>query len=646
MNGKIIIFSIYYLTYLLIFVTLIDAKEWIKLKKYLSLILSSVIAFMFSLSALAAEPVASGDIIEFGSYPQTHITDEALISELNSLIDADNWVSMEYYTGTDYGNIHISENANYTDITLDGVKYRGVLYTEYRTVYSNSGTYKTYINNGYAPNIIHWFRFEPIQWKILDASEGFICAVNILESRAITDTIFVDPSINNVYYSDADLQHYANDYSNSTIRTWLNTSFINSAFNNKELDIISETEIDNSYNAWNTEEFTCENTVDKVFLLASGEAYETSYFPDNASRQKAPTDYAMMEGIANYVPNPAASNFWYLRTPDNSSKSQGYINYAGKFAAGSDTDGNDFGIVPAMCIDLDSFATLYDEEPEPTDLYKDLTLSFDNGILTVNGTGLIPDPANSDTKPLEEYAADTNALFIEDGITAIAGNAFSGFDNLKMIIIKGECDVSPLAFAQNENITTVFAWNKMTLSETSFANGNKIDLYEKKDTPHNGTTASDILVHPFTFSDHTLKIDGDVEFDYYSLFDTLAVFCLEYDEINTLSLGSLTSDEIRLTYFNEKDFSFMQIEERTVKNPEFTVTIPHGSDNKQISFNELCKRAAEDRLNEFYLVVSAEDYEEILDTEVTVRENFFQKALKWVVGLINFVFSVFTKIFK
>ena len=65
---------------------------------------------------------SQGDIIGLGSYPQTEVTDATLKSKLtNKAGSTDTWTSYNYYK-----NGKQSDFMKYTDIELDGVKYRGV----------------------------------------------------------------------------------------------------------------------------------------------------------------------------------------------------------------------------------------------------------------------------------------------------------------------------------------------------------------------------------------------------------------------------------------------------------------------------------------------------------------------------------------
>ncbi len=66
----------------------------------------------------------TGDIIEFGSYPQSEVTDAALKSALTSRAGStDGWTSYNYYIGGAQGDY-----MKYTDVEYGGAKYRGVYF--------------------------------------------------------------------------------------------------------------------------------------------------------------------------------------------------------------------------------------------------------------------------------------------------------------------------------------------------------------------------------------------------------------------------------------------------------------------------------------------------------------------------------------
>ena len=92
-----------------------------------------------------------GDIIEFGSYPQSEVKDSATIAKLTAA--AKSWVSYGYYSGDgNYGSMKPGNWMEYADITLDGEKYRAVRLTQLRpnlTIFASSSENTFQDDNGY-----------------------------------------------------------------------------------------------------------------------------------------------------------------------------------------------------------------------------------------------------------------------------------------------------------------------------------------------------------------------------------------------------------------------------------------------------------------------------------------------------------------
>lgn len=110
-----------------------------------------------------------------------------------------------------------------------------------------------------------------------------------------------------------------------TLRTWLNSTFLNKAFTTKEQSDILLTNVDNSksqgYSGWSTSGGN--NTQDKVFLLSYAEAnkYMGVTYDDskNTKSMVSPTAYAIKQGAFTYsshkTADGAAAGWWWLRSP-------------------------------------------------------------------------------------------------------------------------------------------------------------------------------------------------------------------------------------------------------------------------------------------------------------------------------------------
>lgn len=244
----------------------------------------------------------------------------------------------EGHDWTDYG-YYSSGSVNsymwYIDINNSGSLYRGVYFTSFRPneTYKERSIDNSYQDtNGYLNNSVHWFKYEPISWRVLDVEGGkaFLMADIVIDS-----------------------QHFhtsSNNYENSYIRSWLNNDFYDTAFNIEEKLNIEMTTVDNSLASTGreTNPYICNDTEDNVFLLSYVEANDESYgLNTTASRLLGPSDYAKSQGV---IMNENKSN-WWLRTPHFSLAYSGFNVYEGMFNADF-VDYTSIGVVPALWISL------------------------------------------------------------------------------------------------------------------------------------------------------------------------------------------------------------------------------------------------------------------------------------------------------
>ncbi len=247
----------------------------------------------------------TGDTFDgFGSYPQTEVTDETLKASLTEKAGStDNWTSYNYYI-----NGVQSDYMKYTDIELDGEKYRGVYFTSYRPYFAVGTSTLTYQDdNGYNTSTIYWFKFEPILWQILSYDASTDKAVMLSKSVIDSQEYYGGDSTRTVDGKTI----YANNYEYSDIRMWLNSAFYNSAFNSDEKAAIEATVLDNSAYSITYSQYNSDNTTDNVWLLSYDESEKGDYgFLSNSERQSFGTDYAEIQGLEKY--NNGA--YWRLRT--------------------------------------------------------------------------------------------------------------------------------------------------------------------------------------------------------------------------------------------------------------------------------------------------------------------------------------------
>jgi hypothetical protein len=277
------------------------------------------------------------------------VTDTRLKNALNDAAGpVDGWTSYGYYVEDT-----ISDFMVYTDVDYNGFRYRGVYFSEYRppVTVTTPGVpvsalqeyeFQQYRNN-YKKQTIYWFKYEPIKWRILSetGSDAFLCAELIIDAM---DFHFTRSSSGGFY---------ANNYERSHIRSWLNGTFLETAFTAAERSAIKITAVDNSASLLSEEpinDFSCADTNDRIFLLSYSEATSREYgFGTETVREKSPTAYAKAQG-AHVV---SKMGYWWLRSPgvyyDSTVHAVGHNGYFSNAADVSSTMG---GVVPALHLDL------------------------------------------------------------------------------------------------------------------------------------------------------------------------------------------------------------------------------------------------------------------------------------------------------
>jgi len=304
----------------------------------LSIVLCSIILFgtlvldigglfdliaLLSLKAEAAD-YKVGDIIEFGSYPQSDVTN-SLGSVLNS--QTGTWQSYNYYSGSGSikdGQMKASSYMRFKDVTFNGNRYRGVTFNKYRPystglTANQSNSFQE--ENGYSLGKIYWFKYEPLNWEVLDPSTGLVMCTKIIDSQPYNNYILADGTASNGYtacWGDSSKTYYANDWEKSSLRAWLNNDFYNAAFSeSQKLEMLTlfsgKTSLTDSGNYY---ELDSTNNSNKVTLLSTYDVTNPDYGfnPDSAvsdpARRKHYSDYAKCQGL-NYNYSPESECYGY-----------------------------------------------------------------------------------------------------------------------------------------------------------------------------------------------------------------------------------------------------------------------------------------------------------------------------------------------
>ena len=311
----------------------------------------------------------NGDIVEFGFYLQGKLVNEESIAALEAAApDFSEWTSYGYYNGTGnatYGQMTAKDYMRYCEVTIDEKEYRGVRFTQYRpwqTGMQSTKTSSSQAQNGYETETTYWFRYRPLQWRVIDAKKGILLCETIIDSRPMNDYVLesgTDEYGETAFWGDAGKTRYANDYAQSDLRRWLNNDFLNTAFSPEEQAVLTYTKLDNSADdSVSRSGYGSDTTNDRVFLLSYAEAQNAAYgFTDNDSRMAKGSGYAKCQGLAvtsSYSP-------WLLRSPGNSSRNVILVNYKGKLFTSNYSYAADHGIRPAISVDMNAFSALTQE---------------------------------------------------------------------------------------------------------------------------------------------------------------------------------------------------------------------------------------------------------------------------------------------
>ena len=187
---------------------------------------------------------------------------------------------------------------------------------------------------------------EPIKWRVLsvNGNDAFLLADQNLDDKPYNEE-----------YTDV-------TWATCTLRTWLNDTFLNTAFTSAEQVAIKNTTVVNDDNPYYDTEGG-ENTTDKVYLLSIAETSNTAYgfngeFNTSSNTREAKnTAYAKECGAWTSTSTEYEGNgFWRLRSPGLYSHNASYVDYNGYGDShGSHVYGGVLGAVrPALHLNLSS----------------------------------------------------------------------------------------------------------------------------------------------------------------------------------------------------------------------------------------------------------------------------------------------------
>ena len=185
----------------------------------------------------------------------------------------------------------------------------------------------------------------PVKWRVLsvNGSEAFLLADENIDGK--------------ILYNEAGSE---GTWTDSNIRKWLNSTFINEAFTQEEQNAIKSKTIKTPDNPVHHTTGGADTT-DKIFLLSISEVtsskygFSTSFTPENTEEQ----DETRLSKNTKYTAgkkqdgSAGEADSWALRSPGYGAGYMSYISYMGHVDTYGCTSGWDYyGVRPAMYLDL------------------------------------------------------------------------------------------------------------------------------------------------------------------------------------------------------------------------------------------------------------------------------------------------------
>ena len=340
------------------------------MKKTIALILALALVFTAAVPCFAAAGSwKRGDSFYFGEYPQSLVHNESLAAALKK--QPLQWRSYGYF-----GQIKTWENPYdkfneydmlYADLSYQGERYRAVTFSNYRSHtadyyprYPESSSHQE--SNGYHKDTVYFFKYEPLEWIVLDPSQGLVLSKMIIDSQHFALAYFSDSG--NIY-TDETRTYFANAYGESDLAYWLDNTFMQTAFSDAEQADIRLSTLDNSVPGYAA--YGSPSSRNRVFPLSVTDAENQNFgFVKNADRCAQGTAYAKAQGLSveTVYQNHYGNSYWYLRTGSNERTGTISIVDEGGVIVPESLKSTYIGVRPAMRIDLRSKAITDPNAPQ------------------------------------------------------------------------------------------------------------------------------------------------------------------------------------------------------------------------------------------------------------------------------------------
>lgn len=185
---------------------------------------------------------------------------------------------------------------------------------------------------------------EPIEWLVLDVRDGKALLISVCG----LDMQYFDPSEKD------------NKWETCALRAWMNKTFAEKAFTQKELAAIPVTEADNG-KAQHVIGSIADDppTSDRFFLLSYAEA--DTLFDSDEARRCIPTPHTKARGVVMWEDKPEEEwdcCWWWLRSPGSDYSYAAYVYADGSISNNRALFVAPMAVRPACWLDLDAWSAL------------------------------------------------------------------------------------------------------------------------------------------------------------------------------------------------------------------------------------------------------------------------------------------------
>lgn len=294
----------------------------------------SIVVKMVSPQTDTSDKSPNREYMTFGSYPQTEIISSLPFDSVDDYaIETGDFI-------VDSVLIETLERACFENdvTTVGGVRY-------IRCLHAAADEKQHYRSFG---NAYHYFRFDPVKWRILRREDG---RIYLLSAKSLDCRIFNESS-----------RHVS--WENSSLRRFLNEEFYHSAFSHEERKRILACRNENRDNLF-FEASSGENTWDYVTVPSEEDVFHTEKslengfryfsFEQDDARKIASSMYSKFMGTWWSPSDSGKGNcYWFLRTSGYNTSNIVYVSENGDILnRGCYVSVPDGGIVPEICITED-----------------------------------------------------------------------------------------------------------------------------------------------------------------------------------------------------------------------------------------------------------------------------------------------------